>query len=905
MSKISDMYEQIKQQQYLLVKTKLEEAIKAMTEGKKLSKEEEQDYQFSAEDVSILRNLLKENKLSYHDVYDYDFPEGGIFIIKLNNQYITIDNGLRRHIPDILSLDEAKKVAYSFFVDEEMSEEEVKEDLEFREIDIEEELDAIANLPNIDLDSIVITSSDSKVQQNFDDDSIEVYEAKATEAKEDLVRAKLKQSIKDLMEGKKQSKDNSLYRDNQIYTLLNMLEEAGFQKGVDFLFEEEPFDYDSTVPELIIMIGDNLFHFSGITEIMTIQELEEYAREDDDDEFNPYADWLKLKPLDLEKLGIKIDTIERLEQTINAGESDKSIRDYLVDLKTYKVIEDKDSKIKADYVNTAGLQTVIYNLLRGVMIDTQANAKFNEGDNYCMIGEYSDMPGEEIISSVLNQVDRQVLETYFESYPEDIYLFDDMRKKYSEIKPLDEEFSKTTKDKFRREFEQSLFGSNLVEAYFFENPDALEAGFGEAVTRMEGFEQNMYDLWEHTLHTVESVDTKGLSPEDARILKIAAFFHDIGKPDVSSFNEKTGQQVFYGHAHKSVDVAKGILERLGYSEQEIQRIGFFIGHHDDFISYKSSLAPFMKNHEFIRGIDDSTIAEKIIENKYDFEAMGYNKDEIRTIVYTLAHGKEPDFRTKDGPISFPVDMEQVKKKMESGEYNAEYDATLEDYQMLLQLCRADARAQAEIVYDPKTGKETDSRKRKLDTFELIDNDMVAAFSKADTIINSISSRMTAEDKRTIEQYTGYSFEEFIQETKQLFKRPIMVMGDGSKISVQASAFHYCEPRRSGLDSYKSYEVSYPSQIIDQLRDYVETPVESDEELLESVYPNVPAELLSQIVMEHGGVDKEATLHPEKKLDGYKQEKAGMDDKTRKAQEMINQMMAQLGNIMEDYWDGNK
>ena len=62
--------------------------------------------------------------------------------------------------------------------------------------------------------------------------------------------------------------------------------------------------------------------------------------------------------------------------------------------------------------------------------------------------------------------------------------------------------------------------------------------------------------------------------------------------------------------------------------------------------------------------------------------------------------------------------------------------------------------------------------------------------------------------------------ELRQETKQLFKRPIMVMGDSSSMSVQASAFHYCEPRRSGLDSYKSYEVSYPSQIIEQLRDYL-------------------------------------------------------------------------------------
>lgn len=210
MSKISDMQEQIKQQQYLLVKTKLEETIKAITEGKKLSKEEEQDYQFSAEDVNILRGLLKENKLSYQYVYDYDFPESGLLIIKVNNQYIKIDDGSYRHIPDILSLDEAKEIVYSFFVGdaEGMSEEEIKEDLEFREIDIEEKLGAITDLQNIDLDSIEITSSNSKEQQTFGDETMSVD-------------TKLQQSIQDIVDGRNQT---IRYEDNEIYKLIVLLE---------------------------------------------------------------------------------------------------------------------------------------------------------------------------------------------------------------------------------------------------------------------------------------------------------------------------------------------------------------------------------------------------------------------------------------------------------------------------------------------------------------------------------------------------------------------------------------------------------------------------------------------------------------------------------------------------------
>ena len=45
---------------------------------------------------------------------------------------------------------------------------------------------------------------------------------------------------------------------------------------------------------------------------------------------------------------------------------------------------------------------------------------------------------------------------------------------------------------------------------------------------------------------------------------------------------------------------------------------------------------------------------------------------------------------------------------------------LEDYQLLLELCKADARAQKEEVKD-KSGNIVDSRKRKLETMEKSEN----------------------------------------------------------------------------------------------------------------------------------------------------------------------------------------
>ena len=286
----------------------------------------------------------------------------------------------------------------------------------------------------------------------------------------------------------------------------------------------------------------------------------------------------------------------------------------------------------------------------------------------------------------------------------------------------------------RQIFENSLVRDDIVEFFKSKTPEELEQQLGAEVARMVGFEQknshHCYDLWEHTLRTVEGIKPIGLTPDQFKKLRVAAFFHDIGKPDVSSFNPRTGQQVFYGHAHHSVDVAKPILEGLGYSKEEIEQLSFYIAHHDDFISYKSKLAPFMQNHEFIRGISPETIAEKVIENRFDFQAMGYNKDEIRAIVYTLAHRQEPDFRTKDGPISIPINIQEVKAKINSGEYNSSYDASLDDYQMLLKLCRADAGAQSEIAErtTPNGKKVIDGTKaEKLENMSNIEEAMPLAY----------------------------------------------------------------------------------------------------------------------------------------------------------------------------------
>ena len=160
-----------------------------------------------------------------------------------------------------------------------------------------------------------MSKSDDSHNQSISD-LVEENEKRTSEAKENLVRAKLRATIQDIQEGKEQSRDNSLERDNEIYTLLEMLKKVGLKEGEDYAFEEVPFDYNNTVPELNIRVDDNVLHFSAMGEVTDIIPIEEIVNAGDD-----FYEWrfLKLKSIDLEKLGIdvkKLDLkIDKIEET--------------------------------------------------------------------------------------------------------------------------------------------------------------------------------------------------------------------------------------------------------------------------------------------------------------------------------------------------------------------------------------------------------------------------------------------------------------------------------------------------------------------------------------------------------------------------------------------------------------
>jgi hypothetical protein len=76
--------------------------------------------------------------------------------------------------------------------------------------------------------------------------------------------------------------------------------------------------------------------------------------------------------------------------------------------------------------------------------------------------------------------------------------------------------------------------------------------------------------------------------------------------------------------------------------------------------------------------------------------------------------------------------------------------------------------------------------------------------------------------------------------------------DGFTISVQASQYHYCKPRRDNAYPYTHFELGYPYDSDDLILEYAE---DKDFPTL-TVYGNVPLEIVKALIDKHGGIKGE-------------------------------------------------
>lgn len=131
---------------------------------------------------------------------------------------------------------------------------------------------------------------------------------------------------------------------------------------------------------------------------------------------------------------------------------------------------------------------------------------------------------------------------------------------------------------------------------------------------LKGVPQNGYhhlDVWEHSLATVHyleevlshpagyfqkcrpAVEAYAQQPGKIVLLKLAALFHDVGKPKTAAYREDRGRYTFYYHDRLGGEIFAQAAQRLRLAVEETRTVTLLIGLH---------MRPFLLLPDFRRGV---------------------------------------------------------------------------------------------------------------------------------------------------------------------------------------------------------------------------------------------------------------------------------------------------------------
>jgi len=148
----------------------------------------------------------------------------------------------------------------------------------------------------------------------------------------------------------------------------------------------------------------------------------------------------------------------------------------------------------------------------------------------------------------------------------------------STIKKMARNIEKLSTERIRDEFEKIILSSEPREGILL----AYSLGvLHEIIPELEetiGIEQNgdhPYPVWEHILRALQHSADKNFSLE----IRLAALFHDIGKPRSRDFSREKNDYTFYGHDVLSARMAKKILTRLKFPVKTIESVERLVRYH--------------------------------------------------------------------------------------------------------------------------------------------------------------------------------------------------------------------------------------------------------------------------------------------------------------------------------------
>ena len=165
-------------------------------------------------------------------------------------------------------------------------------------------------------------------------------------------------------------------------------------------------------------------------------------------------------------------------------------------------------------------------------------------------------------------------------------------------------------ERIREEFTKLICGKNAYNV-LQEFADVVTVFIPEIRECVDFEQKNRHHCFDVYTHTLKAVD---LSPQNA-IIRLALFFHDIGKPSVAHFDEK-GEQHFYSHPKKSAEMTETIMTRLRFDNDTKNKVVTLVRMHDSPIMVNDMTKPDRKRLKKIMSQIGADLIFDLIEIKY-------------------------------------------------------------------------------------------------------------------------------------------------------------------------------------------------------------------------------------------------------------------------------------------------
>ena len=141
-------------------------------------------------------------------------------------------------------------------------------------------------------------------------------------------------------------------------------------------------------------------------------------------------------------------------------------------------------------------------------------------------------------------------------------------------------------ERIRDELSKILLSDNPKKGFLLlKECGILDIIIPELTPSIDFNQRNKYhheDVFNHSLSVLEN------TPKDLT-LRLAALFHDIGKPECFFLDEK-GNGRFFGHNNVSSDITKKILKRLRFDNKTIKNVSLLIKEHMNVLDNPSDAA---------------------------------------------------------------------------------------------------------------------------------------------------------------------------------------------------------------------------------------------------------------------------------------------------------------------------